>query len=99
MITKKEKQITGLKPRLIPILEKHEVSKAAIFGSIADGTDRDTSDLDLLVEFKGEKSLLDLVSLKLDLEEEIQRKVDVMTYQSINPLIKEKVLKQEIRIL
>jgi len=88
-----------LKPRLIPILKKHEVSRAAIFGSFSDGTARETSDLDLLIEFKGEKTLLDLVSLKLDLEEEIQRKVDILTYQSINPLIKERVLRQEIKIL
>jgi uncharacterized protein len=101
MVTEKKKieQVAELKPKLIPILVRHEVSRAAIFGSVAAGTANEASDLDLLIEFKGEKSLLDLISLKLDLQEKLNRKVDVLTYRSLNPLIKEKVLRQEVRIL
>ena len=75
------------------------MSRAAAFGSIADGTATEASDLDLLVEFTGQKSLLDLVALKLDLEAEISRKVDVLTYRSLNPLIRKKVLKKQVRLL
>jgi uncharacterized protein len=101
IVTKKFKieRVAEFSPKLIPILLRHEVAKAAVFGSVANGTSTNTSDLDLLIEFKGEKTLLDLVSLKLDLEEEIERKVDVLTYRSLNPLIKKKVLKQQVRIL
>jgi uncharacterized protein len=101
MITKQKSKIDieELGAKIIPILKKHEVSKAAVFGSIAIGTAKKTSDLDILVEFAGVKSLLDLVALKLDLEAEVKRKVDVLTYRSLNPLIRESVLKQEVRIL
>jgi uncharacterized protein len=101
LVTKRKTKlnIEDLKAQLIPILQKHQVSRASIFGSIASGTANKSSDLDLLVEFSGEKSLLDLVSLKLDLEEEIDRKVDVLTYRALHPLIRERVLKQEIRVL
>jgi len=101
MVTKKETMtnIEEMKKTLLPILKQHEVSRAAIFGSLAHGTARETSDLDLLIEFKGEKSLLDLVALKLDLEAEINRKVDVLTYQALNPLIRKKVLQQVVRVL
>ena len=88
-----------MRQKLLPVLKQHEVSRAAIFGSLATGTATEASDLDLLIEFKGEKSLLDLVSLKLDLEAEIKRKVHVLTYRSLNPLIKKRVLKQEVRVL
>ena len=88
-----------LRNKLIPILKRHQVSRAGIFGSTAEGTSRDTSDLDLLIEFKGEKSLLDLVALKLELEAEINRHVDVLTYRALNPLIKKRVLAQEVRVL
>ena len=57
------------------------------------------SDLDILVEFSGKRSLLDLVALKFDLEAEINRKVDVVTYRSLDPLIKAIVLQQEVRVL
>jgi uncharacterized protein len=101
MVTKKTKieQVAELRPKLIPILIRHQVSRAAIFGSVATGTAKETSDLDLLIEFAGEKTLIDLISLKMDLEEEIHRKVDVLTYQSLNPLIKKRVLRQQVRIL
>ena len=100
VLTIKEKQdVEQLKKKLLPILNKHRVSRAGIFGSMAEGTTKETSDLDLLVEFKGKKSLLDLVALKLDLEKEINRKVDVLTYQSLNPLIKKSVLKNEVKVL
>ena len=92
-------QIDELRQKILPILKRHDVSRAGIFGSTATGEAKETSDVDLLVEFKGEKSLFDLVALKLDMEAAVNRKVDVLTYRAINPLIREKVLEQEIRIL
>ncbi|MBI2831828.1 MAG: nucleotidyltransferase domain-containing protein [Chloroflexi bacterium] len=91
--------VEKLKKKLLPVLKRHQVSRAGIFGSTAEGTALETSDLDLLIEFQGEKSLLDLVALKLDLEAEINRPVDVLTYHALNPLIKKKVLEQEVRVL
>jgi predicted nucleotidyltransferase len=101
MVVKRAKRRTleELKQRIIPILKRHEVSEAAVFGSLVAGGAKETSDLDLLIEFEGEKSLLDLVALKLDLEEEMDKKVDVLTYQALHPSIREKVLKQQVRVL
>lgn len=50
--------------RITPILKRHGVIHAAIFGSFARGQEGESSDLDVLVEFGAGKSLLDLVSLK-----------------------------------
>jgi uncharacterized protein len=96
---KTEPGIEELRQKIVPILKKHQVSKAAIFGSRVTGTASETSDLDILIEFSGEKSLLDLVALKLDLEAAVERKVDVLTYRALHPLIRERVLKQEVRVL
>ncbi len=94
-----EQNLQKLKNKILPILKHHGVSRAGIFGSLATGTARKTSDLDLLIEFEGKKSLLDLVALKLDLEAETNRKVDVLTYQALHPLIKKRVLSQEVRVV
>jgi uncharacterized protein len=94
-----ELNVEKLKKELLPILKRHQVSRAGVFGSVAEGTSRETSDIDFLVEFKGEKSLLDLVALKLDLESRVNRKIDILTYKALNPLIKKKVLSQEVRLL
>lgn len=89
----------GLRQRITPILKRHHISRAAIFGSMVTGKARKKSDVDILVEFQGKRNLLDLVALKMDLEDEIGRKVDVLTYQALHPLIRENVLKQEVRVL
>jgi predicted nucleotidyltransferase len=101
MVTKRKVKLSveELKPKLVSVLKRHQVSRAAIFGSVAAGTATKTSDLDLLIEFSGDKSLLDLVALKLDLEAEVDRKVDVLTYRALHPLIRDRVLKQEVRVL
>ena len=101
MVIGKEKSedFEGLKKRIIPILKRHHISRAAVFGSLVTGKARRTSDLDILVEFEGRRSLLDLAALKMDLEDETGRKVDVLTYNSLHPSIRENVLKQEVRVL
>lgn len=88
-----------VKQRVIPVLKRHDVVHAAIFGSFARGEPGEDSDLDILVEFGSDKSLLDLVALQLELEEALRREVDVLTYRAIHPRIKERVLKEQVTIL
>jgi len=47
--------------KLIHILKKHDAKKIEIFGSYARGEQKETSDLDVIVEFEKRKSLLELV--------------------------------------
>ena len=51
----------------------------------------------MLVEFNG--SLLTLVGIEIELKEKLRKKVDLLTYNGINHLLKERILKEEIRIL
>ncbi len=94
-----DKNLSRIRGKILPILRKNGVSRAGIFGSHARGRPKKGSDIDLLVEFRGHKSLFDLVGLKLDLEEQTKRKFDVLTYGSINYLLKDQILKEEVRIL
>ena len=91
--------INSLKKLVSPILKKHQVSEASVFGSFARGTAHKFSDIDLLIKFKGEKSLMDLAALKLELESFLGRKVDVVTKKALNPHLKKNILKEKIRIL
>ena len=92
-------QIETYKQIIVPILIENDVDKASIFGSFARNEAKEDSDIDILVKFKSRKSLFDLARLELELERESRRKVDVITYDSINPLIREHILKEEIKIL
>ena len=95
----KEDQIEVIKKTLIDVLREHEVKKAALFGSIVRGEATEESDIDLLIEFEGRKSLLDLAGLKLDLQELLRRRVDVLTYKSLHPLLRERILSEQEVIL
>lgn len=87
--------IQSIKAKITPILESGDVVKAAVFGSHATGEAKKDSDVDLLVEFSRRKSLFDLVGLKLELEETLKKKVDLLTYRSIHPLLKDIILNEQ----
>jgi predicted nucleotidyltransferase len=84
---------------IIPVLKRYEVKRASIFGSFVRGEEREDSDIDILVEFKGEKSLLDLAGLKIELEGVLKRKVDILTYNSLHPLLKDRIMAEQREIL
>ena len=86
--------IQDIKKQIVPTLKKEGVLKASIFGSFARGDYNKRSDVDLLVELASSKSLLDLIGLKFLLEEKLGRKVDVLTYRSIHPLLRDIIMKE-----
>lgn len=88
-----------IKLKIMPLLVEYEVKRAAVFGSVARGDSAPHSDIDLLVEFKGEKSLLDLAGLKVSLEELLHSKVDVLTYDSLHPLLRDSILEEQKALL
>ena len=53
-------QMKPVREKIIEILRRNDVKKASFFGSIVRGEMTEESDVDLLVEFEGKKSLMDL---------------------------------------
>ncbi len=88
-----------LKKDLKKILLKQGIKKAAVFGSYARGDNNEKSDIDLLVDLQGSKSLLDLVALKYILEDRFNKKFDVITYNALNPLLKDKIISEQQQII
>ena len=89
------RDVEPIKEIIIPVLKKHKVSRASLFGSAVSGErDRD-SDIDILVELEEGNSLFDLVRLKQELEKELETEVDLVTYNSLHPLLKDKILEKK----
>jgi uncharacterized protein len=92
-------QIQPVREMIIDILRRNGVKRASFFGSIVRGEMTEDSDVDLLVEFEGKKSLLDLAHLKNELEDSINRRVDLLTYKSLHPRLKDRILAEQVPIL
>jgi predicted nucleotidyltransferase len=95
----KRKDLDKIKIDVLPILKKADVRKAAFFGSYVRGDNTDKSDIDILVELPRGKSLFDLAGLQINLEEKLNKKVDVVTYRSICPHLKDSILSNQYPIL
>ena len=92
-------QIESVREKIIDILRRNGVKRASFFGSIVRGEMTEESDVDLLVEFESRRSLLDLAHLKNELEDAVERRVDLLTYISLHPLLKERILAGQVPIL
>ena len=92
-------QMKPVREKIIDILHRNNVKRASFFGSIVRGEMTEESDVDLLVEFEGKKSLLDLAHLKNELEDAISRRFDVLTYKSLHPSLKERILAEQVPII
>jgi predicted nucleotidyltransferase len=92
-------KVDTIKPQITEILLKHGVRRAAFFGSVARGDTVDGSDIDILVDLAADKSLLDLVAIKLEIEDLLGISVHVLTYKSLLPAIRETVLREQLPII
>jgi len=91
--------IEEIKRKILPILQRYGVKRIGLFGSYVRGEAREDSDIDILVEIEEDISLLDFVGLKLEIEEALGRKVDLVEYNTIKPLLRERILKEQVVIL
>jgi len=69
-----------------------------VFGSVVHGTDRDNSDLDLLVDALPGATLFDLGALHEELEDLLGVRVDLLTPDDLSPSLREQVL-AEARVI
>jgi len=90
-------ELKKLKPKIIKVLKSRGIKKAGIFGSFVKGQQKENSDIDILIDFKG--GLLSFVSIERELEEKIGKKVDLLTYNGLHPLLKKSILSEEVRII
>jgi predicted nucleotidyltransferase len=80
--------VEELRSRVLPFCKKHSVQKLEVFGSVAEGTAKPGSDIDLLITLKpgSAESLPDFVGLQLELEELLSCSVDLLERSSVESM-------------
>jgi predicted nucleotidyltransferase len=91
--------VEEIRQTVVPILRRYGVTRAAVFGSAVTGRLRPESDIDILVRLGQDVSLLGFVGLKLDLEQALGRRVDLVEYDMIRPRLRERILQEQETIL
>jgi hypothetical protein len=78
--------IETIKSTVIPIAKKYSVKKVDLFGSYADGSATEKSDVDFLVKFNTDvPSIFKVMGFREELERDLNNPVDVVTLPLSNP--------------
>ena len=83
---------------ILRIAAKRGAYNVRVFGSVARGEADSKSDIDILVDMEPGRSLFDLGGLLMDLQELLGHDVDVVTERGLRERIRERVLKEAIRL-
>lgn len=88
--------IESRKEQILAIAHRYGAYHIRLFGSVVRGQTCPDSDIDFLVDLEEGRSLLDLGGLLYDLEQLLERKVDVVTEQGLHWYIRERVLDEAV---
>jgi predicted nucleotidyltransferase len=80
--------------QILALAAKHGASNIRVFGSVANGTANQNSDIDFLVDLEKGRSLFDLGGLLMDLQQLLNRSVDVLTENGLHWYIKDRILNE-----
>ena len=96
MTKKKEEILRILKKLKEDIKIKYKVKSIGIFGSYINNEQTDDSDIDFLVEFEENADLFHYVGLTLFLEEQFNKKVDVISKPALKEELRKNILQEVI---
>jgi predicted nucleotidyltransferase len=86
--------ITPFDDKILSFMNLHGAEKIGVFGSYARNEAREDSDLDLIVWFKEQKSLLGIIRIERELSELLGVKIDLLTEQAISPYLIDRIRKE-----
>ena len=91
-------ELKALAPQLEALLAHYGASNLAVFGSVAREQASSNSDVDLLVDLPSGTSLLDHSALKLELEDLLQHKVDLIRRRNLKPALRQRVEEEAVAL-
>ncbi|MEK7794306.1 MAG: nucleotidyltransferase domain-containing protein [Candidatus Hydrogenedentota bacterium] len=91
-------EIEAAVARKKPELQALGVESLELFGSAANGSESERSDLDFLVRFRGAATFDAYLNVKFLLEDLFDRPIDLVTVNALRPEFRERILREAIRV-
>lgn len=89
-------EIDAHRDEILALVAAHHATAPRVIGSVARGEDEPGSDLDVLVDYTDEATLLDEVGLRLALSDLLGVSVDVVASDAVHGEFRERVLRQAV---
>ena len=90
--------VTPFDDKIVNFMARHGAERVGVFGSYARGEAGPDSDLDLIVWFSEQKSLLGLIRIERELSELLGIKIDLLTEGAISPYLIDRI-KRELKVI
>lgn len=94
----KDEILSILKKLKNQIQSKYRVKNIGLFGSYINNMQKEKSDIDLLVEFEEDADLLHYTGLLLFLEENFNKKVDLVSKFALKEELRDHILEEVIYV-
>lgn len=88
-----------LKRKIVPILRKYDVKRAAIFPTFANEESHKHSRIGIILEFGPSAKLFDLIDIKRQTENVLDKYIDVTTYNGVLPRFLDHIKRNNTSIL
>lgn len=98
MATTSLAELRERRAEIIEVARARGASNVRVFGSVARGDATDASDVDFLVDLEPGRNLMDLGGLLMDLQDLLQRNVDVVTERDLRPRVAQRVLADAVEL-
>ena len=93
-----ERLLKEKREEILRIAADHGARNVRVFGSVVRGETDAQSDIDLLVEFEPDRSLLDHAALWLDLQDLLGCKVDVVSEGGVKARLRDRILREAVPV-
>jgi len=98
MLSAKNHKVKKILDAMQPFLANFGICRIALFGSYARDDDKQGSDIDIIIDTDKDFSIFSFIRLKQDLEDKLDRKIDLVESVCLDPVIREEVLSQALVI-
>lgn len=98
LLGRPSQRVAERRDQILDVVAAHHARSPRLIGSIARGEDQPGSDVDLLVDFTDEATLLDEVGLRLALTDLLHVEVDVVASDSLRGDMLQRVLQEAVAV-